>query len=114
MIVYDITDVESYNEATKNWFTEATSYLEPSSLNIPIILVGNKLDLDSNRAIQFKEAKEFCSRNNLLPPIECSAKLGGDKVKKAFECLGKEISSRNLKPKESSDTHVTSVTRRCC
>lgn len=113
MIIYDISDAESFNEATKNWYMEATSYLETSSLNIPIILVGNKTDLDSDRAIHFKEAKEFSSKNNLLPPVECSAKLGGDKIRKAFESLAKEILIRNVKPKELSDTHVNHVTRRC-
>ena len=113
MIVYDISDAESYNEATKNWYVEATNYLDKTP-DIPFIIVGNKTDLEDKRAISFKEVKEFSSQNNLLHPVECSAKKGGDKVNKAFESLGREIIARNIKSKESSRIHVRNVSKKCC
>lgn len=112
MIVYDITDSESYNEATKNWFVEATSYANPNS-NIPILLVGNKTDLDDKRAIPFKAAKEFCDRHHLLSPVECSAKTDKAKIAKAFDELGKQILARNLQPKKSSSVRVRQVDKGC-
>jgi GTPase SAR1 family protein len=117
MIVYDIADAESYNEATRNWFHEASTYLDSDqSDRAPIILVGNKSDLEEKRAIQFKEVKEFSSRHNLLTPVECSAKKGGDKVRKAFESLCKEIVHRNTKytKEQSVAPRVTNVSSKCC
>lgn len=114
MIVYDITDAESYNEATNNWFNEATTYSNPN-IDVPIMLVGNKIDLDENRVIPFRNAKDFCNKHNLLSPVECSAKTDrGKVVSKAFEDLGRQILIRNLKPnKYSSIPHVTRTTSSC-
>ena len=112
MIVYDITDAESYNEATKNWFMEATTYSNPN-IDIPIMLVGNKIDLDEERVIPLRNAKDFCNKHNLLTPIECSAKVDrGKVVSKAFEELGRQILIRNLKPKGHA-VHVTRTTSSC-
>lgn len=113
MIVYDITDAESYHEATKNWFVEASTYVNPNS-NIPVLLVGNKIDLDSERAISFKNAKDFCDKHNLLTPVECSAKTDRGKVAKAFEEIGRQILVRNLTPKKNPSIHVTRTTNACC
>ena len=72
--VYDVTDEKTYKEATGIWFKEAMSCVyHYGATNIPIILVGNKSDLQS-RAIDIDEARDFSHQFRLLPPIECSAK----------------------------------------
>ena len=53
------------------------------------MLVGNKSDLDSERAVQTSEAKEFAKKHNLLF-IETSAKNSAN-VDKAFEQVVSEI-----------------------
>ena len=62
MIVYDITDKNSFNN-TKNWITQIKEYLGDSAC---ITLVGNKLDLESDRSVSTEEAKKFSLENNLL------------------------------------------------
>ena len=90
VIVYDITDEETYKEATGIWFKEAMHNLDHyGATNIPIILVGNKSDLQS-RAIDIDEARDFSRQFHLLPPIECSAKED-ENVTRLFQSVAQEI-----------------------
>eukprot|EP00599_Poterioochromonas_sp_BG-1_P017892 CAMPEP_0173167450 /NCGR_PEP_ID=MMETSP1105-20130129/22666_1 /TAXON_ID=2985 /ORGANISM="Ochromonas sp., Strain BG-1" /LENGTH=141 /DNA_ID=CAMNT_0014088985 /DNA_START=27 /DNA_END=449 /DNA_ORIENTATION=- len=54
-IVYDITNVESFNDL-KIWLSEITKH---GGENVNKLLVGNKSDLDSKRAITFEQGQEF-------------------------------------------------------
>jgi GTPase SAR1 family protein len=45
LIVYDITDVDSFQKMSM-WVTELRQQLGP---DLPIIIVGNKCDLENNR-----------------------------------------------------------------
>ena len=53
MIVYDITDKESFN-AVKQWSEEVKKYAQS---DVKTILVGNKSDLEDRRAVSFNEGK---------------------------------------------------------
>ena len=50
VIVYDITDVDSF-QRMKEWVRELRSQLdrESTGFDVPIIVVGNKCDLEMNR-----------------------------------------------------------------
>lgn len=90
VIVYDITDEETYKEATEIWFKEAMHNLDHyGASNIPIILVGNKSDLQS-REVEIDEARDFSRQFHLLPPIECSAKEDNN-VTRVFQSVAQEI-----------------------
>lgn len=52
-IVYDITDQESFNNV-KQWLSEIDRY---ASENVNKLLVGNKSDLNDNRAVSYDTAK---------------------------------------------------------
>lgn len=52
-IVYDITDQESFNNV-KQWLSEIDRY---ASENVNKLLVGNKSDLEDNRAVSYDTAK---------------------------------------------------------
>ena len=113
MIVYDISDAESYNEATTSWFSEVTTHLN-MDLNIPIMLVGNKTDLEDDRVINVKDVKDFARKSHLLEPIECSAKTG-KLVDRAFQTLAKEMVKRGLPTNKAGGVpHVTKVSKNCC
>lgn len=68
VVVYDITSAESLNQA-KRWIREVQGAVEGCA----IILVGNKLDLDSLREIPTQDAASYAAER-ALEHIEVSAK----------------------------------------
>lgn len=56
IVVYDITDLESFNNV-KQWLHEIDRY---ASENVNKLMVGNKSDLTSKRAVTFEQAKVEC------------------------------------------------------
>ena len=68
VIVYDITSAESLNQA-KRWVREVQGAVEDCA----IVLVGNKLDLDSLREVPTQDAASY-AEERALEHIEVSAK----------------------------------------
>jgi Ras-related protein Rab-1A len=85
ILVFDVSMSDSF-ENIKNWLKEIDTN-NPD--NIPKILVGNKIDLNTERVISSTQAKNFADSNNLIY-IETSSKddVG---VYTIFETLSKEI-----------------------
>jgi len=69
LIVYDITDSNSY-EAAKNWVNELEHSCDQPLI---IAIVGNKVDLDSERKVLTKGVQDYCNENNFIF-MEVSAK----------------------------------------
>ena len=57
--------MDVFNKGSKNYDKE-----------IPIIMVGGKLDLDHKRSVSNENAKEFAEKNSFYDYIECSSKTG--------------------------------------
>lgn len=57
ILMYDVTNKESLKNVAEQWIPFLDQHL--SDHNVPIILVGNKIDLDNLRQISVKEGKEF-------------------------------------------------------
>ncbi|KCV70770.1 hypothetical protein H696_03121 [Fonticula alba] len=70
VLVYDITDPVSY-QRMQNWLMQIRSLLGPK---VPIIIVGNKSDLDRNRKISKEDAQSYATANSALF-TEASAKM---------------------------------------
>ncbi|XXG57995.1 hypothetical protein AAC387_Pa04g0420 [Persea americana] len=77
MVVYDITKRQSFDHVTR-WLEELRGHADK---NIVIMLIGNKSDLGSLRAVPAEDAKEFAQRENLF--METSA-LEATNVESAF------------------------------
>jgi len=94
LLVYDITKHVSF-ENTERWLKELRDHADPK---IVVMLVGNKSDLEDERAVQTEEARTFCEQNS-LSFIETSAKAGTN-VEDAFKNILFEIynivSRRNM------------------
>eukprot|EP00029_Vermamoeba_vermiformis_P002405 TRINITY_DN12778_c0_g1_i1.p1 TRINITY_DN12778_c0_g1~~TRINITY_DN12778_c0_g1_i1.p1 ORF type:complete len:209 (-),score=70.23 TRINITY_DN12778_c0_g1_i1:54-680(-) len=88
LIVYDITSRESYNHVP-SWLADARGL---ATNDLVIILVGNKIDLQSDREVTFLEASRFAQENDLMF-LETSAKTG-EGVDEAFVKCAKTILSR--------------------
>ena len=80
MMVYSIDNRESFLHINQ-WLKEIRIQSHP---DVKIILVGNKSDLENERAVTYDEAKKFKEENQILYFEETSAKTGF-KAKEAFE-----------------------------
>ncbi|KAM0941485.1 putative small GTP-binding protein [Dioscorea sansibarensis] len=85
MLVYDITKRQSFDHITR-WLEELRGHADK---NIVIMLVGNKCDLGTLRAVPTEDAKEFAQRENLFF-METSA-LEATNVESAFLTVLTEI-----------------------
>lgn len=96
--VYDVTDRASFL-ALPTWFRE----LETFSTNTTAvrIVVGNKVDEESARAVSTSEGKAFAANNNCAF-LETSAKWG-ENVQGAFEQLVRQIVAQGQSQRRDQD-----------
>jgi small GTP-binding protein len=81
MIIYDIT-----NPKTLDQITEWTKVVREKTSDIPIMLIGNNLDLEKFRKFERDEGIEIVKKYNLSSYSEISTKTGRN-VEKSFETL---------------------------
>ena len=68
LVFFDVSNKESYDE-TKKWIDRVRKHID----GIPIILIGNKIDLE--RKVSYEEAFQFANQERLAAYIETSVKL---------------------------------------
>lgn len=113
VFVYDITNRESFQNL-RTWikdFEQSTTTLEPT----PMVVVGNKSDLDEKRAVEYSDAKEFCDFWD-IPYFETSAKTG-EGVMEAFHSVtyraAMHASAKTKKMQESRELETGKKRGRC-
>ena len=79
LLIYDISDRESFDSMPK-WIQQI---LDVKNNEVIFVLIGNKIDLESERKVSFAEGKKFAEENNFLFQ-EVSAK-NGNNFEKLFE-----------------------------
>ncbi|MHA2394206.1 MAG: Rab family GTPase [Promethearchaeota archaeon] len=89
IFMFDLTNSKSFQNLN-NWLIE----FRKVSRSIPIILVGNKLDLEQERVCSKQEALEFMKNNRMFDYIETSAK-SGENIHAVFQSLVLEILSKS-------------------
>jgi small GTP-binding protein len=87
IFIYDITEPESLG-----LIDSFSGMIKEAAGDIPILLLGNKIDMKSKRAIPKKKAKEISDNYNNSSYMEVSSKTGKN-VNKVFKNLTKEILS---------------------
>ena len=91
LIVFDVTNKVSFDNLDM-WFKE----VQDNCITIPIILVGNKIDLE-NRQVSTSQGRYFATKKSKklgyrIPYLETSAKTG-ETIKKVFSKLTKSMVS---------------------
>ncbi|MBA0589301.1 hypothetical protein Gorai_018057 [Gossypium raimondii] len=85
MLVYDISKRQTFDHIPR-WLEELRGHADK---NIVIILIGNKSDLENQRAVSTEDAKEFAQKEGLFF-LETSA-LEATNVEVAFLTVLNEI-----------------------
>ncbi|RWW14087.1 hypothetical protein BHE74_00008928 [Ensete ventricosum] len=98
-MVYDITRRQSFDHISR-WLEELRNHADR---NIVIMLVGNKTDLEDQRAVTTEDAREFAQKENLFF-LETSA-LEATNVENAFQTVLTEIFNIVNKKNLTSDPH---------
>ncbi|WFD31798.1 ras GTPase [Malassezia sp. CBS 17886] len=88
IVVYDVTDEATFANV-KQWLQEIERY---ACEGVNKLLVGNKSDLASSRAVEYDTAKQFAEQLN-IPFLETSAK-DATNVEQAFLTMAKQIKDR--------------------
>ncbi|MCO5566489.1 hypothetical protein L7F22_020166 [Adiantum nelumboides] len=107
MLVYDITKRQTFDHIAR-WLEELRSHADN---NIVIMLVGNKTDLSTLRAVTTEDAKEFAEKEGLFF-LETSA-LEATNVESSFLMVLTEIyrivSKKSLIANEEQGTGKTAL-----
>ncbi len=91
--MYDITSSKSFENVSK-WRHGFIDNATPSDLgSYPMVLMGNKLDKESDRQVDKEEAEKWCSENHGIPHFETSAHASTN-VEDAFMAMVKRALER--------------------
>ncbi|XP_053562578.1 ras-related protein Rab-7b isoform X2 [Bombina bombina] len=117
LLVFDVTDKETF-ECLELWRTDFLDKIHPPVDNFPIIVLGNKIDIN-DRQVSKESAVSWCKERDVMY-FEVSAKHGTN-VDLAFETLAQKAllhyqenidscltDSIKLTPREKSDSNT------CC
>ncbi|CAH2058253.1 unnamed protein product [Thlaspi arvense] len=104
LVVYDITRSSTF-ENVGRWLDELNTH---SDTTIAKMLIGNKCDLESIRAVSVEEGKSLAESEGLFF-METSA-LDSTNVKTAFEMVIREIYSNISRKQLNSDSYKEELT----
>jgi len=93
IFMFDMTRRSSLN-SIEGWLEVFKSGLDKSRLDIPILLVGSKLDLADEIKLPRDDVSKQINSYKLFDYIECSSKTG-ENVELIFDILVREIMKRS-------------------
>jgi len=92
IFMFDITRQSSLRNF-EDWLKIFKEGTEDSQIQVPIIMIGGKLDLHDRRSVYSKDAVDLAKSYEFLDYIECSAKTG-ENVEIIFYKLALELTRR--------------------
>ncbi|XP_046890340.1 EF-hand calcium-binding domain-containing protein 4B [Hypomesus transpacificus] len=108
VVMYDITSEQSFT-AVRQWLT---SVQEGAGEDIPIMLLGNKTDKESEREVQGRVGKKLAKDHQLIF-YECSA-CSGHNVVDSMVHLARVLKEQEDRQKEKTVILVNSPKKRSC
>ncbi|XP_069809796.1 ras-related protein Rab-37 isoform X1 [Dendropsophus ebraccatus] len=94
LLLYDITSKTSFDNI-RAWLTEVHEFAHK---DVVIMLLGNKCDVTSGRAVRTEDGESLAKEYG-IPFMETSAKTGVN-VELAFLAIAKELKQRSSSPEE--------------
>ena len=88
ILMYDITNVKTLHRVSE-WCKIVKNYRD----DIPILLVGNKLDLEERREVSNEQVEHFKEKNNISSSMEISVKTG-ENVEEMFIRITRMVMKR--------------------
>ncbi|XP_034111090.1 ras-related protein Rab-21 [Drosophila albomicans] len=101
LLVYDITDQDSFQKV-KSWVRELK---QMRGSEIALIIVGNKTDLEEQRAIEYETAQRYAQTVG-AQYVETSAKEN-EGVSELFELLTQLMVEHHVQKQQPNDTNNT-------
>ena len=105
MLVYDVTNSETY-ENLKYWMQSIKNNLGENMGEIPIIIIGNKIDCQE-REVSVEEAENFWKEQG-FPYFETSAKTG-ENIDKTIKFLVKQVINVKEGNKDENKDYTKSI-----
>jgi len=107
ILVYDVTIKETFDDL-KLWrkeFLVHAGISESEAASYPFVVLGNKVDKETERATSYKSAEQWCQQNGNIPYWETSAK-DATHVDQAFLCAAEEaLAQRPHHPTQAQEVH---------
>ena len=92
VFVYSINDAKSYN-SIQEWYKELINEKNDENNSVKKILLGNKLDLEKERQVEFNLAKTFADENGFEVFAEITCKNDNEQklynISNIFDAIGK-------------------------
>jgi len=105
LLVFDVTNTNSFNNL-KDWISSIKLNMEGKNIFIPVVIIGNKLDMEDQREITKEQAEQFVSENK-YKYFETSAKTG-EGVDKSIRELATQILKQDGQMDDQKAARATS------
>jgi small GTP-binding protein len=89
IFMFDLTS-EKTLDRVEGWLDSFREGLSSEEKDVPVLLVGSKLDLKEQRQVPYEKAEKIKRKYSFFEYIECSSKTG-EKAKYVFESLIRRI-----------------------
>ena len=100
-IVFDLTNRETF-ENIKEWYGELENFI--GGRDIPLIIIGNKIDLEDQRVIDYQDGVNLVNELSQKPNIKISyietSALSGENVEDAFTLIAYHYISKSKEDEE--------------
>jgi Ras-related protein Rab-1A len=108
MIVFDILDKQSFEDAVNYWYGEIRNSCPPET---QILLVGNKNDMADKRVVSTETVQEFLDKHKEIQYIETSAKTA-EHIEEAFHKIAGMLVEAQVKASQLKDPKIKKKDRK--
>eukprot|EP01120_Amphizonella_sp_Union-15-10_P000514 TRINITY_DN10522_c0_g1_i1.p1 TRINITY_DN10522_c0_g1~~TRINITY_DN10522_c0_g1_i1.p1 ORF type:complete len:222 (-),score=43.26 TRINITY_DN10522_c0_g1_i1:35-646(-) len=103
VLVFDVNNFNSF-EHLDSWRDDFLVHASPKEADVfPFVVLGNKVDLEPRRAVDYRKASHWCQSKENIPYFETSAKEAIN-VEQAFQTIAK-LAIKNIPTENFTETY---------